>query len=300
MSLNQELLAAFDAVVRHGSVGKAAAALHSTQPTISRHIRALEQRFGLALFDRDAAGMHLTPAGRELVPRARHILAEIDLAREAMDAHRGLRSGTVRVGGVTSLARSFLPPIAAEVLRRAPHLQVELVVGSEEQLDEALARRELDIVFATQPPREVEAVDVGSARFRDRSVPFCASDHPMLAGDPPALEAVLRQEWALGHLGATTRAQFERLVAAAGHPLPRVALQTDSVDVIIAVVSRSTILGWLPEPILQNSARHAAITVLPLPALELVRTFRAYRRSRGSFSPGGQVFLDAMAAVTRR
>lgn len=296
MSLNEELLVAFDAVVRHGSVGKAAVALNSTQPTISRHIRALEHRLGQPLFERDASGMHLTAAGLDLLPRARHILDEFRLTHEAMDGHRGLRRGTIRVGGVTSLVRSFLPPIVAEVLRRAPQLQVEVVVGSEEQLDRALARRELDIIFATQPPRDVEAVEIGSASFRDRSLPFCASGHPLLAGPTPDVEAVLQQEWALGHLGATTRMQFEGLVAAAGHPVPRVALQTDSVDVIIAVVSQSTVMGWLPEPILENSGRRAAITPLPLPELELVRTFRAYRRSRGSFSPGGQVFIDAMAA----
>lgn len=299
MSLNEDLLAAFDAVVRHGSVGKAAVALNATQPTISRHVRALEHRLGQPLFERDAAGMHLTPAGIDLVPRARHILEEFRLAHEAMDAHRGLRRGTIRVGGVTSLARSFLPPIVAEVLRRAPQLQVEVIVGSEEQLDHALARRELDIIFATQPPREVEAVAIGSGSFRDRSIPFCASDHPLLTGVPPRVESVLQQEWALGHLGATTRTQFERLVTAADHPFPRVALQTDSVDVIISVVSRSAILGWLPEPILRHSGRQEAITLLPLPELELVRTFRAYRRSRGSFSPGGQVFIDAMGAVAR-
>ena len=300
MSVTEDWLTAFDAVVRYGSVGKAALALNSTQPTISRQIRALEQRLGQSLFDRDAAGMHPTAAGLELLPRARHILAELRLAHEAMDAHRGLRRGSIRIGGVTSLARSFLPPIVAEVLRRAPDLEVGVVVGSEEQLDNALANREVDIVFATAPPKEVEPVELSVATFQDRSVPFCAADHPLLANGVLTLSAAFEQRWALGHVGATTRQQFERLVTASGHAMPRVALQTDSVDVIISVVARSEVMGWLPEPILRTSGSQAAIALPPLPELELVRTFRAYRRSRGSFPAGGQVFIDAMAALARR
>lgn len=299
MAIGLDLLAAFDAVARWGSVGKAAVALNSTQPTISRQVRSLETQLGQPLFERDASGMHLTPAGRDFVPRARLILHELQLARDTLDAHRGLTRGAIRVGGVTSLVRSFLPQILAEVTLRSPQLNIEITVGSEDQLDHALAQRDLDITFATQAPTEVAAVEIGSTGFADRCVAFCATDHPLADVPTPAIEEVLRQGWALGRPGATTRQQFERLVRAAGHSLPRVALQTDSVDLIISVVARSRIMGWLPEPLLQQVNQGDGIVVLPVPQLEMVRTFRAYRRARGTFPPGGQVFIDAMAAVGR-
>lgn len=297
MAIGQDLLAAFDAVARFGSVGKAAAALNSTQPTVSRQIRSLEDQFGQALFERDRSGMHLTPAGRDLVPRARLILHELQLARDTLDAHRGLARGSIRVGGVTTLVRTFLPPILAEVARRAPHLKIEVMVGSEEQLEGALAQRQLDIAFASQAPGEVDAVEIGSAGYSDRCVAFCSSDHPLAGARQVSVGDVLREDWALGHPGATTRQQFESLVVAAGHTFPSVALQTDSVDLIASVVAQSRILGWLPEPLLHPQRLTGAIAVLPVAELDLVRRFRAYRRSRGTFPPGGQVFLDAMAAV---
>ena len=298
MGFNTDLFTAFEAVVEHGSVGKAALALHTSQPTVSRQIRTLEHQFGIALFERDQGGMHLTAAGADLLPHARHILHETALATEAADAHRGLTRGAVRVGGVESVARSFLPPIAAEVSRRAPDLRIEIVLGSEEQLDRALAQRQVDVVLATAPPQEVETVEIGSRKYVDRCVVFCAADHPLQGQSEITAEQVLQQGWGLGHQGATTRRQFEQLVQSAGLKFPAVALQTDSVDVIISVVSRTWIMGWLPEPILQQAGTAAAIRVLNLPELELVRTFGAYRRSRGTFPAGGRVLVDAMAAVS--
>ena len=297
MSFSRELLAAFDAVVEHGSVGKAAVALNATQPTVSRQIRTLERQIGTMLFDRDQAGMHLTSAGADLLPRVRHILHEMALAGEAMDAHRGLLRGAVRVGGVDAVARSFLPAILADVARRAPHLRMEVLVGSEEQLDRALAQREIDVMFATAPPKEVEAVQIGSREFTDRCVVFCVNDHPLHLQSAVTARDVVQQSWALGHRGATTRDQFETLMRAVGLEFPAVALETDSVDLIISVISRSRIMGWLPEPILRHAGRDAAIRILSLPDLELIRRFRAYRRSRGTFPPGGQVLIDAMSAA---
>jgi len=298
MSFDHRLLAAFDAVAEHGSVGRAAQTLNTTQPTISRHIKLLERQLGNPLFDRDVYGMHLTPAGADLLPRARLILHEMELAQEMMDAHRGLLRGAIRVGAVAAVALTFLPAILASVTRKAPHLKIEVQVGSEDQLDRALADREIDIMFATAPPREVEAVAIGSRSFGDRCVVFCAADHPLLqAGRVTAADAV-RESWAMGHPGATTRLQFERLVRKAGFDLPRVALQTDSVEVIMAVVSGSAVLGWLPEPILQATSLRNRLVVLHVPELEFTRTFRAYRRARGTFPPAGQILLDTLADGT--
>jgi DNA-binding transcriptional LysR family regulator len=296
MQLDYRLLAAFDVVATHGSVGRAAQELNATQPTISRQIKLLERQVGNALFERDARGMHLTSAGADLLPRVRHILHEMDLAREMMDAHRGLSHGSIRIGGVEGVARSILPPILAEVTRRAPHLTIEMAVGSEEQLDRALADRSVDIVFATKPPREVEAVPVGSRSFQDRCVVFAAADHPLLSRSTVGIADVADKPWALAHRGATTRVQVEDLVRKAGLPPLRVTLQTDSVDAIIAVVATSQMLGWLPAPILDASLYRSQITVLDVPEFEITRTFRAYRRARGTFPPACQVLLDAMAA----
>lgn len=84
MSLEQ--LESFVAVVEEGGVVHAARRLHLTQPPLSRRIRSLEDELGVPLFEREARGMRLTPAGELLLPYARRIL---DAVREAGEAVRG-------------------------------------------------------------------------------------------------------------------------------------------------------------------------------------------------------------------
>jgi DNA-binding transcriptional LysR family regulator len=300
MAFHRQLLAAFAAVAEYGTVGRAAAALHSTQPTVSRYIRALERQLGQALFDRHAQGMTLTVAGDALLPSARLILQEMDLARDAMDAIRGLKRGTLRVGGVTAVTRGFLPQVLAAVTRRAPQLRIEVLEASEDRLDSALSHREVDVIFATEAPQGVESSRVGPYQFDDRVVPFCSAQNPLRAESPLALRRLADQTWALPRPGATPRLHFEQLVRELGLQVPEIALQTDSVDLIIQVVARSALLGWLPIQLLAAGLGSGEIAVLEAPQLEWLRVFRPYRRATGSFPPTAQFLIDAMAAHSKR
>ncbi len=297
MTFDGHLLAAFRAVAEHGTVGRAAKALNATQPTISRHVRALEEQLGHALFDRDSHGMHLTQAGVELLPRARLLLYEMAAAQELMDAHRGLMRGAIRIGGVTAVARSVFPGVIERVAERVPGLRVEVMVASEDQLDRALANRQIDIMFAADAPKDIEAVKIGTREFSDRCVVFCGRSHDMLTDAPVTIERALCARWAMPPPEATPRRQFESLFRQAGFVPPDIALQTESVDLILSVVARSPIISWFPEPLLVDGLDRGEIVIVPVPGLELRRTFSMYRRARGTFPASAQVFIDALGEV---
>jgi DNA-binding transcriptional LysR family regulator len=294
MSFDRHLLAAFQAVAQHGTVGRAAKALNATQPTISRHIRTLEAQFGHVLFERDSRGMHLTPAGADLLPRVHLLLYEMAAAQDLMDAHRGLKRGAIRIGGVTAISRAVLPAVLARVAQQAPGLRIEVTVASEDQLDRALADRDIDIMFAAEPPRDVDSVRIGTHAFSDRCVAFCSRSHAILTEMPVSVARILQEQWAMPPPEATPRRQFEALVRQAGFAPPDIAVETDSVDLILAVVARSAMISWFPEPLLSDALSRGEISIIPVPGLELCRTFSMYRRSRGTFPAGAQIFLDAL------
>src|SRR5438034_5520997 len=94
-------LEVFAKVAELGSFSRAAEALFLTQPTISEHVRALEEEVGLSLLDRMGRGATPTPAGQLLLGYARRILTLAREAKQAVEQFQGRMSGQLTVGGST-------------------------------------------------------------------------------------------------------------------------------------------------------------------------------------------------------
>jgi DNA-binding transcriptional LysR family regulator len=128
----------FLAVADTGSLSAAARHLGLTQPTLSRHIAALEAALGVPLFLRGPQGLRVTPAAQDLVEGARGMaLAEASLRRlSAMD--RTAETGVVRLSAAEVVGVEVLPPVLARFHHAHPGIAVELVVTN--RADDLLRR----------------------------------------------------------------------------------------------------------------------------------------------------------------
>ena len=116
------------AVAETGTIGAAAKRSNVTQPTLTRDIARLEQRFGGKLFERLPHGVRLTALGATAVERARRILAEAEAAEQAIDAARSGRTGVIRVTATPPWTETVLARAAARFRETFP--AVELRIGS--------------------------------------------------------------------------------------------------------------------------------------------------------------------------
>jgi len=131
MDFDQRHLRAFLAVADEKSLGRAARAIHLSQPALSRLIQSMEVRLSAKLFDRHPKGMLLTVFGEALLPHARALVFENEQAMAALDRMRGLERGTVRIGAVASVARAFLPDIVRRFLTERPGIRIELLEAND-------------------------------------------------------------------------------------------------------------------------------------------------------------------------
>jgi len=128
-----ELYRSFLAVLQEGSLSGAARALGLTQPTVGRHVDALETRLGLVLFTRSQVGLLPTEAARALEPHAQamhHTAASLE--RVAQGLGTGVQ-GTVRISASEVVGAEVLPPILADLSARHPGLKLELVLSNRVQ-----------------------------------------------------------------------------------------------------------------------------------------------------------------------
>jgi DNA-binding transcriptional LysR family regulator len=160
-----ELYRSFLGVLQEGSLSGAARVLGITQPTVGRHISALEDSFGLALFTRSQTGLLPTEAALALRPYAETMRSTAEALRRVADSQGEGIKGTVRVSASEVMGVEVLPAIVARLRQAHPQLTLELVSTNRVQ---DLLLREADIAVRMTPPRQelliarrVGAVSVG-------------------------------------------------------------------------------------------------------------------------------------------
>src|ERR1700722_1692213 len=146
-----ELYRSFLGVLKHGSLSGAARALGVAQPTMGRHIAALEESLGLALFTRSQTGFLPTEAGQSLRVYAESLQSTVAaLERAAASQGSGVR-GTVRVTASDVIGVEVLPPIVVRLREQYPDVAVELALTDRVQ---DLIGREADIAVRMMRPRQ--------------------------------------------------------------------------------------------------------------------------------------------------
>lgn len=142
----------FVAVAEELNFTRAAERLHMAQPPLSTQIRLLEEDLGAQLFVREKRRVYLTQAGRDLLVRARGILAAADDARLAVRRAARGESGELHLGYTASaMFTEVLPGAIRRFKKRMPHIQLHLhEMSSMDQLY-AIHHRELDVGIVRQP-----------------------------------------------------------------------------------------------------------------------------------------------------
>lgn len=141
------------AVADQKHFGRAAEVSHVTQPTLSAQIKELELRLGAQLIEQSRPSVVLTPTGREIVRRARSVLAEVDDIRTIARHQSGNIGGTLRLGVVQSLGSYLMPLIVPDIHDREPDLRLYIREGLAAHLIDQLIEGTLDFLFFPLPVR---------------------------------------------------------------------------------------------------------------------------------------------------
>jgi DNA-binding transcriptional LysR family regulator len=202
-----DLYRSFLAVMMEGSLSAAARALNSTQPTIGRHVEALEQALGEPLFTRSASGLRPTETALALRPHAESMAAAAEALIRTASGEAGQVKGVIRLTASDIMAAEVLPPMLTRFHEAWPEVVIELLASNKV---EDLLRRDADIAVRMARPtqeallaKRVGEVQIGLFAHRNylekHGAPEMLSDASHTAigydRDDQALRALNRSNW---------------------------------------------------------------------------------------------------------
>jgi LysR family hydrogen peroxide-inducible transcriptional activator len=228
--------------LRHFS--KAADACFVSQPTLSTHIKKLEEELGVQLVERSPKMIMLTPVGEEIANRARLVLRDIEQIRTVARRSSNPAEGVLRLGLFPTLAPYLLPHVVPEVRRRYPLLRLQLAEEKTEDTVRMVQQGELDAALLALPVRD-EAMEI-EVLFEEPFVLALPADHPLAS----------RAEITLADLEGA-----ELLLLEEGHCLRDHALE---VCALAAAHERVDFHATSMETLRQMVAAEVGITLMPL------------------------------------
>jgi DNA-binding transcriptional LysR family regulator len=264
------LLRAFDAVLRDGSVTAAGERLGLSQPAMSNALSRLRRLLEDPLFVRTPGGMRPTPFAQRLAAPVRQALDLIQttLAQQAaFDPRTSQRSFRLQLSDVGEIV--FLPALLERLEREAPGVRVDTEQLPQDEVSEALAAGEIDLAVGFLPGL---AAGVASKRlFRDRYVCVVRADHPRVGS-----RITLPQFLAASHVLVSARGSAHEIVEQTLRNkglARRIALRVPHFTVVPMILARSDHMVIVPEGLMRAIARFGRFKSLKppvdIPALDV-------------------------------
>jgi LysR family transcriptional regulator, cys regulon transcriptional activator len=227
----QQLRAVRETVRRGFNLTEVAAALHTSQPGISRQIRELEEELGIAIFVRAGKRLTgLTPPGETVLPIVERLLQDCENLKRAGEEFSAQMSGQLSIAATHSQARYALPAVVRDFRQLYPQVTLSLHQGSPRQVAEMLLSGEADIGVATEALAQYESL-VALPCYRWTHVVVVPPQHELLNGEPLTLRRLVRHPIITYEAGYTGRAHIDEAFAREGLQ-PSIVLSAMDADVI--------------------------------------------------------------------
>lgn len=273
--------------------GRAAESCHVSQPTLSTQVRKLEDELGVILFERAPRQVMLTPAGQDIVERARRVLAEVEQMRETARRTADPEAGSVRLGLFPTLCPYLLPHVVPGIRQRFPRLELLLVEEKTELLLNMLRDGRLDAAVLALPLHE-DGLEV-EFLFEEPFVLALPGKHPLASHRNLRLAELSNQHLLLLEDGHCLREQALEVCHLAGAS-EKEGFRATSLETLRQMVAAGVGMTLLPMLAVKPPVPvSVSIQLLPFRNPAPTRRLAMVWRRSSAMAP----FLRALAAILR-
>ena len=290
------VLEVFCRIIESGSFSKAADAVYLTQPTVSGHIKKLEEEVGVRLLDRLGHRATPTKAGELLYRYAKRILAVRQEAQQALDEFKGGLRGELIIGASSIPGGYVLPPLMSQFKALYPEISIVLRVSySKEILDAVIeGAYELGAVGAKFDDARIEYQKFAE----DEMVLVVHPGHPWAARGGVKPKELPTQPWFIRERGSGTRKMMEQ--ALEHHSLSlsafRVIGEMGNNEAIRQAVKAGGGVAIISKLAVESNIKCRELAVVRVAGLKMSRDFYLVTHRHRSRSPICKAFLKFIAS----
>jgi DNA-binding transcriptional LysR family regulator len=289
--MNFRQLECFIAVVDEGSFTRAARRVGIAQPSLSQHIKTLEEELTGKLIDRLPRGISLTPAGRALLPEARLAVRALERGRHGARSALAIELGELEIATVLSMAVGVLPAHIGVWHERHPNVSIQLhEFRHRHLLEDAVEQGVADFAVGPRPLRRwdgpLETVDW------EEFVLVVATSDPLAGQASVALADLREREWVLYHPDHGLAGIVEDVCRRHGFR-PRGTVRTSQAEGAVRLAAVGVGVALVPDNIVGPRNDCAVLRFHP----RLIRNVAVYARS--DWSPTASAFVDVLRSSPR-
>ncbi len=253
-----------------------------TQPAVSNHLHALEERFGITLITRGGR-LRATPAGESLAKHAQRVLGEISTLENEMARHAGPR-GHLVIGASSTPGELLLPRLAVRFSAQYPEVALDVRMADTDVTIASLLAREVEVAVVGCTAKHPRLV--GRMIEEEELVPVVAASDTISEGfvtaeDLAGMPFVMREE------GSATRRAVEAGLRDAGIGA-RVAMELGSNTAVAGAVAEGAGIGVIPSRLV---ASQPSVRPLNVRGLSIRRPFVLVTERGRALSPAAEVFV---------
>ncbi|WGI22581.1 LysR family transcriptional regulator [Amylibacter sp. IMCC11727] len=293
MKIDPKHLAQLSVIVEAGSFQSAANRLGTTQPALSRNMKALETRLGTPLFHREGRRSVANSLALRLARNGMAIrLAEEQAGIVADQTAKG-SVGELRIGAPPIVSGRFLSEPMTRFIRANPNCSVEIRTGLVHELRSMLERGQIDLVFG--PDSLAEPMDglVFEELIDDGVGVMCRSGHVLATRKQIMASDLEAQVWLAHSRGSLLRQQTEAAMTASGVRSMQIGCETDSIRSVLEIVAETDLITTMPKattaPYLEDR-----LVFLPFDHPQFHRPLGAIRRGNTRSSKIEDSFLHLL------
>ncbi|SFE80272.1 LysR family transcriptional regulator [Alteribacillus iranensis] len=269
------------------SMTKTAERMNLKQPTVSFHLKKLEESIGVPLYEKNEDDIILTSAGKVMYNYAHEIVSLQEEAERVMKDFQKHKRGELLIGSSHIPGNYVLPPILKSFSEQYPQVHLSLTVKSTPSIVQDIKQKKLDMALVSE--QDLEDSELNLTRLmRDPLVLVMKEDHPLAKKEFLAKEDISLYPFII-HSSGSTRKMIDRWCKK-HHLRLKIAMEINSLEAIIQTVVLGMGVTIVSSRMISSFLKESNLTYREVPAMSDNRWISLIFRQDIKFTPHRKVF----------